>query len=546
MHKLNARFLFCIILLLASGAASAATASSTFPVFWVAGDPTGIGNAFQFMASMFGNGTQSESVMAGGMLAAAAVGLLLAMMASAFKQQFLIGQWFVATVVAIFMFIPTTSITVMSFFDETSAMVSPRMVVVDNVPVGIAYPAGMASFAAKAVSDKFMTWFSTGDNDAQTAGALGLMNPLKMLLTMRDMYDCKNPGDSGMLCTNLASFMQYCPGLNPKISSAATADAGYGIVLNDNTVNGTVDWHTLDTTSSTGDDVSYIPCRQAGPQIYSAMVNYFSSGQFGADLSRNAALSNPGAATTGDATGDAAAAAVQGQAVLAKLQNVLGSAQAEENDIGAALVFPAIQAAAIESRAADSPLHASLMFAKSMENARNKAALDQAAQGSMFVSFMTTAMNFFTFLFVATACIVVMLAMVMGTNGIKIYGSWLLFGLWSQSWLPLATLVSYYTEYSFWQRLTDLGNTSQLAPVNISRFFDQVSSVIYTGSVMMSSVPIITLSLLSGSVVAMSSLAGKATGTDRDYGDSGQFGGTESGRDANVTGLTKATLMNAA
>ncbi len=159
--------------LLFSGGAFA-QASSTFPVYWSAGDPQPIANAFTSLAAFFGNGDSGSAVMTGGLLAGALAGLVVTLFASATKQQFLVGPWFVATIVSMVMFTNHTTITVQPYFNDNGTTVTPETIVVNNVPVGIAYPAGLASFMTKAVTDKFLQWFTTsGDGGITVEGTNG-------------------------------------------------------------------------------------------------------------------------------------------------------------------------------------------------------------------------------------------------------------------------------------------------------------------------------------------------------------------------------------
>jgi conjugal transfer mating pair stabilization protein TraG len=517
MHKILSRLSF-VSLLLAAGGAHAAV-NTDFPVFWVAGDPNGVAHAFKGIAAFFGNGSFVGSIMAGAMTAAALVGLLIAMVSSALRTQFMVGQWFVGTVVAMAMFTPTTSITIKSFFDESSASVSPRMIVVDNVPYGIAYPAGMASYASKSISDNLMTWFTnpTDTGGAMSEGAGGLMNPLRMLSRMNSIYDCTP--NRATLCNNMKSFFNACP-VEAEVPAAWRDQSSLQALFDTASQNmgGYMEYKVYNAASTSGFDVTYVPCKEGGPLIYAAMIAYLDSDDYAKDLLRTESAATGGAKSLdGGETQDIAAMKTTVAEMATKLQTVLSTDQAMTNAIAANMVFGRVARAAASTSAEVDDRHAARAFAATMTEARRKAVSDQAGQASMFVSFMTQAMNAFSFLFAATAPIIVLIAMVMGVAGFKIYGSWLLFGVWSQSWLPIASLISYYVESNFWRRMEDLRHAGKLSIVGMDTLFDQLASVLYTGSTMMSAVPIITLSLISGSMVAMSSLAGKATGTDRDY-----------------------------
>jgi conjugal transfer mating pair stabilization protein TraG len=517
MLKILSR-LSVLSLMLAAGAAHASI-NTDFPVFWVAGDPNGVAHAFKGIAAFFGNGSFLGSIMAGAMTAAGLVGLLIALVSSALRTQFMVGQWFVGTIVAMAMFTPTTTVTIKSFFDENSASVSPRMIVVEHVPYGIAYPAGMASYASKAVSESLMTWFTnpTETGGAMSEGAGGLMNPLRMLSRMNSIYDCTP--NRATLCNNMKSFFTACP-VEAEVPAAWREQASLQALFDNAALNmgGYMEYKVYNAASSSGFDVTYVPCKEGGPLIYAAMMAYLDSDDYAKDLLRTESAATGGAKSIdGGETQDIAAMKLTTAEMATKLQTVLSTDQATTNAIAANMVFARVARAAASTSGEVDDRHAARTFAATMTEARRKAVSDQAGQASMFVSFMTQAMNAFSFLFAATAPIIVLIAMVMGLAGFKIYGSWLLFGVWSQSWLPIAALISYYVESNFWRRMEDLRSAGKLSLIGMETLFDQLANVLYTGSTMMSAVPIITLSLISGSMVAMSSLAGKATGTDRDY-----------------------------
>lgn len=510
---------FCAL----AGTAHASSASSDFPVFWVAGDPNMTAVGFKFVSAMFGNGSTGSSIMMGALAAATMMGLVIAIVSSAIRSQFLVGQWFVGTVIAMAMFLPTTSITVMSFFDDSGATVSPRMVVVDNVPIGVAYPAGMASFATKKVSDKFMEWFAVDSNGNAYDAAGGLMNPLRMLLKLQTMYDCS--ANYGLTCANYVEYVSTCQ-VADRVAEAWKVDDGLNQLLNDPDIGGYVAYKRFNPAKTvtieddgTRFDTIFMPCKQAGPLIYAQMTSYLTGDLFKSDIARSMPISAPESATTGISRTDLDAAGTKMENTLLKMQSALSGSAAVNNDIVANMVFHKVAIAGNAAINAKDSRHAAEMFVATMESSRAKAVTDQAIQGSMFVSFMTQAMNLFSFFFAATAPIIILVAAVMGMGGLKIYGSWLLFGTWSQSWLPIASIVSYYTETSFWGRLQDLRLTGQLSLSHMDAFYAEIANVLYTGSTMMSSVPIITFALLSGSAFAMTSLASKGTGTDRDYGD---------------------------
>lgn len=512
-----------------SGAAFA-QASSTFPVYWTAGDPQPIANAFTSLAAFFGNGDSGSAVMTGGLLAGALAGLVVTLFASATKQQFLVGPWFVATIVSMVMFTNHTTITVQPYFNDNGTTVTPETIVVNNVPVGIAYPAGLASFMTKAVTDKFLQWFTTpGDGGVTVEGTNGLISPLKMLLKLQEVYDCSQ---NTTICNNMVAYMKYCP-VQTLANQAMQSNTGISDLLNNNTngvpngqMGGYTEFFSLQTNADGSQSVTStaMPCNQAGPQIYQTMASYIDGDTFTSDLLSKAATANPDGPSTVTAAdnslnllaGNLASTALNAQNLMA------GNTQSRDATMMNLVFSPVFRAAQKASLDQQQP---AVTFTTLMTNARNKAMIDTAGEASLFESFMTNAMNAFSFLFIVLTPIVAIVAITMGWGGFKIYGSWLIMGIWSQSWLPIAAVLSYYIQITFWDRLLAFASSSTMSPASIDNLYTQVSSTIYTGSTMIAATPIITLSLLTGSVYTMSMLAGKATGTGRDYMDTDRAAG---------------------
>ncbi|CAB3737549.1 hypothetical protein LMG22037_06157 [Paraburkholderia phenoliruptrix] len=513
------------VALLNCGTAFAQNASSTFPVFWVAGDPQQVANAFQGLAAFFGNGNSSSAVMTGGLLAGSLAGLIVALFSSATRQQFMLGPWFVSTVVTMAMFSSQTTITVKPFFSDNGTTVTPQTIVVNHVPIGVAYPAGIASQMTKAVSDVYLQWFTEpGDGGVSVQGTAGLLSPLKMLLKLQEVYDCSQSNTT--ICNNLVAYMKYCP-VQTLASQSMQSNTGISDVLNNSPggtpngqLQGTTQFYQVTTDSSGNQTITStaVPCSQAGPQIYQAMATYIDSDSFTSDVLARSSSAEPDGPSTVAAANTMLNTLSQNIATTAQSANATMTGNGQQRDATMMnLVFSPIFRAAQQASLDQS--QAAYTFTTLMGNARNKAMIDTAGEASLFESFMTNAMNAFSFLFVALTPIVVIVAITMGVGGFKIYAAWFLMGIWSQGWLPVATVLSYYVQTSFWSRLLAFASSPTMSPASIDNFYTQVSSTIYAGSTMIGATPIITLSLLTGSVYTLTSLAGRATGTGRDYMD---------------------------
>jgi hypothetical protein len=391
----------------------------------------------------------------------------------------------------------------------------------------------MASAFSKALSDKFLEWFADTHTDvsASSDGAAGLLSPLKFIMKMNALYACAS--DNTTLCSNIREFLQDCP-VERDMAKVTKTNTGLYALLNNSTLSGSTIFYVYDAES--GQVLQQAKsCQYAGQQIYLAMSQYAAHGVL-EDLIGKSTAAEPGEVDNGEA---GAMLMLQGNLdnIAQKLGDTTG---ADSTALMVNLLFcHTVQAGWQTSSAKADP---AVVFSRLMSDSRAKAAMEEAGSSSMFESFMTSAMNLFSFLFVATAPIIILVAMVMGMAGVRVYGSWLLFGVWSQSWLPVANLISFYMMSAFWSRLAEFQSANMFGCQNVEHFYHQVASVIYTGASMMASVPIMTLSLISGSMVAMSSLAGRATGGGR----GGNPGQTEPQHDGNDHAASHASGTHAA
>jgi conjugal transfer mating pair stabilization protein TraG len=344
------------------------------------------------------------------------------------------------------------------------------------------------------------------------------------------VYDCSQ---DSTICNNLVAFMRFCPTARVQANQAMQSNTGISDFLQNNTngvpngqIGGYTEFYTATTDSNGHQSITSTatPCGQAGPQIYQAMANYIDGDTFTSDLLAKSSTADPDGPSTVSAannslnllSGDIAATALSAQSLMTINTQ---SRDATMMNLVFSPIFRAAQKASLDQR------QPAVTFTTLMTNARNKAMIDTAGEASLFESFMTNAMNAFSFLFIVLTPIVAIVAITMGLGGYKIYGAWFLMGVWSQSWLPVAAVLSYYVQTTFWNRLLAFASSSTMSPASIDNFYTQVSSTIYTGSTMIAATPIITLSLLTGSVYTMSMLAGKATGTGRDYMDTDRAAG---------------------
>ncbi|QMI49759.1 conjugal transfer protein TraG N-terminal domain-containing protein [Burkholderia sp. MBR-1] len=508
--------------------------SSDFPTMWTAGDPAPIAAALNAIAMLFGHGDVAGSFIAGGMSALSLVGLVGVLLHSIFKMRLMIGEYVLMMIIAILMFYPTTSVRVVSYFNANGAAGSPPLYV-DNVPIGVAYALGIAGMINYRVTSGIETAFSTAssDNNFMSLGTDGFAKPLKIMLAMRTMYDCNVHQST---CTNLLNFMHYCKTGGANQSSVLdmtqldkpAPGAGIAGLLLSQPLNYTV---YIDQSVPSASP-ALVPCQTAANGLVNSMQQYVQNKPvfemlspggvtMGQDLATVTAMVDSTVDTPGTTyTGPDAAYQTQAQ----YYQNLAAQIGGDANTFMMNQVFSPAALAAIR---ADANPNAAAAFQQIMGEAYERARISMAASGSMFVNFMTSAMNLMTFLFAALAPIVAIIAIGAGLAAVRIYVMYFLFGLWTQTWMPIAAIISYYTQVSFNSMIRGSRVSGMMfAPSQIDHLYDNVANMLASSGSMMASAPLISFSVLTGSIFAMTSLANRSSGNGEQYVDSGRLAPT--------------------
>jgi hypothetical protein len=134
---------------------------------------------------------------------------------------------------------------------------------------------------------------------------------------------------------------------------------------------------------------------------------------------------------------------------------------------------------------------------------------DSAAAGTFFQRLMFHGMNALFFLWICLSPVVAMVMLIMGIRGMKLAGSYLMFGAWAVSWYVGASIVNFYMLKQVQYEVAMLGQISGLTMTGIGQFFDVLQNKIAVSGDMMASVPLIMMTVMSGSVYGMVQLASR-------------------------------------
>jgi conjugal transfer mating pair stabilization protein TraG len=395
-----------------------------------------------------------------------------------------------------------------------------QVTVVSNVPALTLVPASVFSKAAYKVFQNMDTSFQGVNGSYMQVSQFGFVGPLDVLLSLR------SPGVSNnrrALYQTLAQVFRDCS-MDPNASSAVPPmenaldltqwlkqfgrQSGVTRVYleTDPNTSGTV----VPCAISAGDPPVVI-----GGQSYSGASDYVDK-QFTTLASGSTELLRGVNAETTRRNPRDANGRWTSSSIPAAYDMLIGSAvgmaqnavQFTKNALVAATVTYTMdcisQGGAISST--DTCASGALAMADSMEKWKTQAAM----AGSGFLKTMFTSMGVLQALFFALFPIIAVYALVVPHRTARIFGGFVFFGIWCQSWLLAVTPIQSYIQTSIVDTVSKLlGPSSGMTLANSTALYQTLSTKLAVASDIMASSQMLSLALLSGSMVALSGVAQK-------------------------------------
>jgi conjugal transfer mating pair stabilization protein TraG len=147
-------------------------------------------------------------------------------------------------------------------------------------------------------------------------------------------------------------------------------------------------------------------------------------------------------------------------------------------------------------------------YANTMTTAIESSKILQAVEGEEFLKWSMAAMTALQFIFYALTPIVGLALIAKGAASFKYFGSYLLFGLWTYSWIPVASAINFWSIGGFMEAFDAQGGALSITPEMVEVLIAQGEEAIAVGANLLAMTPLITFAILStGGAYAMTSLA---------------------------------------
>lgn len=442
------------------------------------------------------------------------IGLTVLLLQGVTKQKLDIGEFLMLIIVFVVLFVPKFSVNIEDYNGSAIAKV-------DDVPLGVALPAGLVSGLAHELNNKLGTAYST--INGYPTGLMtpqALTSPLKLLHSLRDaapqarFYEPR-------LYANLRNLIAYCAAGREGVQQEwERLRVGDDPVLKLVTFAGTQ--HGLTMFIPAGGTEPYLDtCSKAANDIASGIAAFSSNGSPASTISNvlTAAAARSNAATI---IFDGTRPRVEPVTVDKQEEALAMLAQSEAGDaanfLRSAIFNPDINATLHCAGKSANP--ADWKNCMPFQEGVLRYAEDSAAAGSFFQRLMYHGMNLVFFLWICLAPVVSVVMLMMGVRGLRLAGSYLLFGAWAVSWYVGASIINFYVLKQVQYEVAMLGGIKNLTPESINSFIGYggvLGTKIAMAGDMLASVPLLMMAVMSGSVYGLTQLASRMGG--RDYYD---------------------------
>ncbi|WP_084001989.1 conjugal transfer protein TraG N-terminal domain-containing protein [Diaphorobacter sp. J5-51] len=495
-----------------------------FTIYTVS-DPAIVGSVMTSMAMFFGQdswvGTSVKMGLIISLLTILAKGVLA-------KEGLRLDVLLLQLIVVWVMFIPKTTVTIEQF--ENNAPV--RMV--DDVPYAIALPGAVAGSFALFMTNKIETVMSGVDGKYITAsGEIDPFAPAKALMRIATSpMDPARHMDINLIQT-LHNAAKVCGGKDTASIRFEKEKDGFAKFANSLTEPGVVTvYNESYPFRDSGGGGEYVTCDVAKAEIAAvgAQLKMNNLGSFQKTMNGIAETTmgsrysdNSSSAPNSNQWGD-----------LLPILNRVAPAKAQLDSLAVANIMSYTVLSQTARNAKKTAIDEVLEIQR--DAGLFQWAKDESMQAMMVSTTAPKFMDILFFIFIAATPIVMFVVVANPASGIKVAGAYVLFGLWTQSWIPMMAIISGWYQAEI-KNFASPGMDG-LTPEYLSALMRHVSTSTIAASNMLQSAPYMMFAIMTGSMFAMSSMVSKAAPSAAAMG-----GGAAGGGGGNKAGMLGGGLI---
>jgi len=463
--------------------------------------------ALRAVAMLFGGGGGGYGEIMGAFaILAVMIGIAFVVGKTVITAKLEIVPLVVAVVLFYAMFVPKVTVLVEDRLDG-------RVDVVDHVPIGVALAGALTSSPAIFLTEFMQTVFYSGGSEAQlTTNAFAY--PLRLMLHMRDLETI----DLGPIASaNIVAYHRDCVVpllLSGDFPLARMSSHPFDVYFNSSgEIEDLLRRHMTTQTFPQG-GVAANTCLNQAAMLHSAMEFSDVGDTMNAEITRGVVTflrsrmgESVSLAPSEGGTAGNADLLLSSQSVKDNLQAVLSVLDHERKFLVAQIASNIQNAGGAQAAGAEA-----YWMTQAMETQR----VSTATEASGFLRMMTVMMGLMQFLFIAITPVVAIIALAKVGGGFKVYAGWLLLGVWSASFMIVATIIDYWATRNVQMRYTDhfhgSGVESALSLPGLAGAYNYIGDTLATANTFLAATPIVTLVVLTGNMFALAGLAGRVAG----------------------------------
>lgn len=425
------------------------------------------------------------------------VSFVILMISGTLKQRLNLDVLLILMLVYAVMFVPKTQVQLESLDDGSIALVGSSNCSVGCIPIGIAYPASIISTVSRKMTVGMEYAFTTSDANYVGSIEKGFMQPLKLFLALRQG---ERPliGDQ-YFGPSMAAYARYClrdsTGNSLDMKKVINSNDAQTAFFDDNPVNALTVYYS--PSQPLGESLS---CKDAAMALKNDVESYvddLEKPRWSLDEVLRVAMAQPMSHSDKwtNHVGDA-------------IQSFLSSYTLDTQKATRTLIMASsIQSALAAGAMTDADFAANAYITE----AREKWKADAMGEGTTFLKGMSYAMGILQSLFYALSPLMLMVLACSGAAAFGQLGKYLIFGVWTQSWMPVAGIINFYGQSQLAYNLanSNFRPDNVVSIINQPALYENVSTMLATASNMMAATPVITLAVLTGSYFALTSVANR-------------------------------------
>lgn len=448
---------------------------------------------------------------------------------AAFKQQMDMRALLAPLVVYMILTVPKASVAIEDIY-------SGNVKTVDNVPLGLALPASVASGISVVFTEIIEKAYQVVDD--YPSGYMpkisedGYVTPLKLINALRDSASIV-PSQSLLQTTK--NIYQSCIVSNPNFNTEQYQKSDNPVKYFTDaakTSTSTVVYVTLAVTGITTDNM--MTCAQAADELDKAMTAYLdginNSGGGATDVNkiigdvtlynlRNALIRQMSA--NGESAGFNPKPQAGGSDYsindIVNYVSLMGNTSQENarNFMMATIFNPMLQTASYCYDQADGM--SGMSKCSAWISSRNQWEEKNAAAATGFLQVMRDGQNVLIMFSFLIFPIVVLFIMIQGTGSFKLLGNYMAFTVAAYLWLPMAAIINFYIQNTLsdeWLKVANATGVHELNLITGPQFYAAVSQKLALANALLASVPILCMMLFSGMMMGMNQIYGRMNSAD--------------------------------